>query len=783
MTNLLYIFDNFTFNNNTFIVNTIKRWFCYEINNLINSGDISNIKKITLIKTGPTVQICDLKIDNLVVEKILSIIDGLIYKRYAVYPNAVMKEIIEYFGKNVSPDNKIIVFSSINNLGIAPNNLNILNDILKDLPNKITYYNIGKYAFISILLTNIEEIFIDYRTNKLENIISKEHNIFKINAFDSNILNSKHINPDNLILKKQKLLDSELLIQSINKESINGESINGESINDKIIIQSEFLSNYLTKLQNIEYYIMENNTMDTDIYNKILGIFSLELLNEYVIDRKIFNMLKCFINLIKMIIEKKYNKCPIIVPIDEMDEKYKETNIEYILDFYKQIYPKIVNYHLDLGVKGFKIPTNLKTTSLNYKLLEGHVQIDKNNIKDQSVEFLTSNLSMTDWVDEYNDYNPFGFLIKYEISKFSFKGLIDENSTIIKWYPNLVVNSISNNCISVNDYYQMVISDLDNIEENFIQNDGDDGNNINEYKIVSQKEKLSLRNFTIIDKMNGDSNIILPIFINKKHWELVKMFWNYHMSIINNTFEYNYNKKMDNIYYLVLLKNFGIFTDNNKLTNNMIRTFCYYLRTSIQLMIDNKYVNSAQNEVIRLHNQLVNIPNSYDINKEQDNPNTDNLRNNSINYIVRIIQWIVSSNSDINKLKKYLVEYRNVVIKNYIEKFYKLDFWENIKTKTQEEQLKEIDILKQECVQENKSLFELEIDLICLCEFINKIYKLKGFNQFIKFIDSYNGCLPVNSDSLLNCDIFKTIYNTLENDKNFNIENFIKQVDFSDYLV
>ncbi len=735
--NLIYIFDNFTFNNNTFIINTIKRWFCYELNNIFNSNNDDIENKITIMKTGPTVQICTISIEKKNLIKVLSLIDGLIYKRYIEYPKSNLKDIFEYLQKNNNPDNKVVIFSSINSLGFNLKNSELIDSITSQLTYVTTIYNIGKYSCIQDIIKNVKEIYVDYRINKIEKIINKEHNIFTFKNFDLNLLK-----PIELIIQKKDILS-----------------------------ENDFISKYLNIMYNLELYVLSIEKIDDDVFSNIKSIMRFNIWN-YLKNVKIANIISCFKNSIQKILDRKYNKCPINVPIDTIPTEHTETNLKYIMEFYQQIYPKIINYYLDLNLKNFNIPSFYLTTEPDFKKILNYKKLLKDSISDDSVDFLTSNLTISDWIDEYNELNPFGFLIKFTLSKFAYKGLIDENSTLVKWYPNLVVSSVSNNCVSLNDYYQLVLSGLDDINENGFE-DGE------EYKIVSQKESLKLNDFTIIDKVHGDSNILLPIYINKNHWNLTKLFWTYHMSLIFNTFEYNYNKKMDNIYYLVMLKNFNMLNDPSKYNNNLIRVFIYYLRTCIELMLENKYINSVQNEVVRLHNQLtVGIKSNLITN----NLSNENLRINSINFMIRIIQWIVSSNSSLDKLKKYLFDYRNIVIKDYIEDKYKLDYWDNLKLKKPEDQEKELNILKYECVQENKSMFELEIDLIGMCELVNSIYKIKGFNQFIKFIDKNNGCLPTNSDCLINCDIFKSIFNNLQNNKSFNIDNYVGQIDFTPYL-
>lgn len=733
--NLIYIFDNFTFNDNTFIINTVKRWFCYEINNLINSGKINTeIQKITMLKTGPTVQICSIDLEKINIIKVLKMIDGIIYKRYSVYPNINFKQIFEYLATINEPNTQVIMFSSINNLGIADTNLEIINSITEKLNFVVKIYNIGKYAFLDKTIKNINEIFIDYRINKLESIINKEHKIF-------NFVNH---NPDLLNINKYV-----------------------EEWDSKIENKNKIISDYLILLQNAEYYILENDKLDEHIYSKIKNIIFFNLFS-HLNDTKILNFIRCFDNSVKKTIEKKYIKCPINIP-DDLPAEYSDGNIKYMMEFYKQIYPKIINYHMDSNIKNFHLPNNYITSKLNFEKIKNHKLIDKNTLMDNSTNFLASNLSMTDWVDEYNEYNPYGFLAKFNISKFGFKGLIDENSTIIKYYPNMIIGSISNNSVSINDYYQLVLSYLDNINENGCED-------CQEYQIVSQKELLRLNDFIITDNINGNTNILLPIYINKSHWVLTKLFWNYHMSFIFNTFEYNYNRKMDNIYYLTVLKNFNMFTDPNKINHNLIRVFFYYLRTCIELMLENKYISSVHNEVIRMYNKLIVEP-------SPQTSNGENLRINSNTFVIRIIQWIISSNCDLNLLKKYLRDYRNTVIKDYVLENYKLDYWDNLKIKNHQEQIDELNILKQEIVQNNKSLYDLENDLNGLGMFVNYMYKLKGFNQLIKFLDKNNGCIPINSDSFINCDIVKTSLITILNSLVFNINNYIEDIDFSSFLI
>ncbi len=736
---LIFIFDNSTFSNNTTIINCIKRWISYELNNILFKSEIrEKINKINFVKTFPSIQNCNINLDTIGVTKVLSIINGIIFKKYYTYPNINFKEIVDYISKIDNPNTKLVLFSSIDNIGMSNANIKYVNDIFDKVQFKINIYNIGKYSCLNTIFPKINEIFINFKNSKLETIISKEHNIFTIEKFNQNNLNIKTINFENL-----------------------GNTENPDENNN---MENNNINKILVLLQNIELYILENEISDENILSQIKNILNISIYN-FVKNKSIYCLIKNYINSIDNFLEKKYNKCPIIVPINDIPSNLTETNIKYILDFYQEIYPKFVNYLMELGLKNLKIPKGYITSTLNYDSIQKLPKFDSDSLLDDSKEFLNSNLTMSNWVDEYNEFNPFGILIKYSVSKFSFKGLIDENSTIIKWYPNTIINSVSNNWVSLNDYYQMVLTDLNNIQVN-----DEDGEHI----LVSKKELLKINDFLIIDNVNGDTNIVLPIYINKHHWSLTKSIWKYHMAFINNTFEYNYNKKMDNIYYLVLLKNLNMFNEPNKFTNSFIRVFFYNLRTCIELMIENKFINSVSNEVKKIF-EIITVING-------PNPNVDILRNNSITFVIMVIQWIISSNCNLEQLKNYLAGYRNIVINNYIFENYKIDFWEGIKNKPEEERKNELQILKQEIIQENKSLYDLEIDLVLLGELITKIYKLKGFNQLIKLLDKHNGCIPINSDTFINCNIFKSMFETLENYKTFNINNYLESIDLTYFL-
>ena len=74
-----------------------------------------------------------------------------------------------------------------------------------------------------------------------------------------------------------------------------------------------------------------------------------------------------------------------------------------------------------------------------------------------------------------------------------------------------------------------------------------------------------------------------------------------------------------------------------------------------------------------------------------------------------------------------------------------------------------------------------------MCEFINQIYKIKNFNQFIKYIDKFNSCIPINnvinSDNIINCELITNIYNNLLINKIFNTDDYIDKIEILEEII
>ena len=720
MDNLLIFFDNTTFKINNVILNYIKRLIIYEIiYKKIYKNDIGDVY---IYKTKPSlIEIKLTEQNNIDITTLLNTINNVIYKEYNSYDNLCFKKIldkIEEFEKETT-NNKIIIICSIDSEDYFPaSNIKIIDDKFKSFKSEIKLVNISKYAFLNNLCQKINEMFLDVKEFKIENLNIQE--LFKSNSdYD-------------YIKYGNSIIDEKSNLKSFNLD----------------IDKNDNLLNYLLFIDCAEKIVLSfaKDKLNQDINNLeiIKKVISINFLSQNII---LTNILKSFQksinNVIYRIIDSFYK-----LPINKLDNYLSQSYIKYILEFYEIIYPKIYKNNISklslINNNNYTKKNSNETSIVKLKTLPNL------NQSDNSIEYLRSTLSLTNWNEEYNNLNPFGFLIKYSPCKFSYKGILDINSSIIKSYPNMIINSVSTNWVGMYDYYQLILSD-------YVENPNDFSN--------IDKEIFNISNFNIIDNIQGDGNVLLPVYINQHHWELTKSIWSYHISFINNCFEPEYNKKMDNIYFLSFLKIFTNLKQNEKNTNakSTIRLFCYLLRTCIQILIDNKFLHSIKKDYPK-YLELV-------LGTEQIDKNS-----NLSDWIIRLLQLIISNGCDEEQLQKDFDLINKHIFNKFIISNYKMDFWEMINdSNTLPEKInQELDILKNHVLQDNISWLFLNHDIKIINKIIKSIYSIKGFNQFIKTLDLSNGLVEDNnSNNQINTLIISKIIQ----------DNFSEQFDITKFKV
>ncbi len=740
MNDLLLFVDNYTFKNNSIVFNYVKRLLVYEI--LKNKYINNKYENILLYKTNPIFSENKLNINNDYsdVKNIITNINNIFYKIYDFYKIENLIKIfntIEKYVKNkkYNKNDKIIIVCSIdfNHNNIEKSDMININKLINKFKLQIIMINITDSKFLNYFFPKIKEIHIDIKAFKTENIIVSD-------CFEIEFIS------ENFDLYYKKFIN----ISNYENNKINIDSDSGH----------EILLNYILMLNQINNFIIEKkvNNDKFELFKEIL------LIDFDSINITLINIIKNFQNSLNDIIYKLLNQ-NIKLQIEQIDPKLNDSYIKYILEFYEIIYPKLNNYN-NISKIINKKKMNNKPFKFDY-LKSNFINITIND-DDVSCNYLNSSISLSNWFEEYQNLNPFGFLISYNPNKLSYKGIYDSSSNIMKTYPKTNINDITTNCVSLYDYYQMILNEYQqklNIDENNIE--------LNKQEM----EYFNISNFKIIDNFHGNGNVLLPMYINKNHWNLTKSLWTYHMTLINNCFEFEYCVKMDNIYFYSLLKIINnlkiVDKKHNQNDKTIIILFCYLLRTCIQILIDNKFLHSIKNE----YNKYLNLIYS-----------TNDLNKNSIfsDWICRTIQLIVSNSIEIEVLEKDLNNITSHIFKRFIIDNYKMDFWDMINDSNINETNKktELNNLKQDVIQENICWLYLNYDLKLLNKIIKSIYSIKGFNQFIKQIDKTNGCLieSTTPDSINFINIKKII--TLKCEKQFDISIYMNDtlIDLSDYI-
>ena len=279
---------------------------------------------------------------------------------------------------------------------------------------------------------------------------------------------------------------------------------------------------------------------------------------------------------------------------------------------------------------------NFKTLNkFKNKLYESYTLIE-DKIEDyddcENCEYYYSNYTMSSWKDEIEEKGCMGLLLDIKIPDHCRTGNLIWNIYLI---------NITNTFMSVTDF----LNALGNSEKF----NGD----INNHKIIN-------------DSVMGSGNIVLPLYINKIHWEISKCYIPIMLSMLFTNNSISYLEKMDNIYYYVL-NDFcnKLFDKKIVLNENLIKNMSSIYRTCIQLSFDKRYHKGFEKHF----DKIITI---------NDNFNTFNLT---------FMQIITSSYFNFDKInnfiKSILQNYINYIIKNktieYISTIPKDTLYENLK--------------------------------------------------------------------------------------------------------
>lgn len=701
--------------------NTIKRWIIYWMNENLKNG---NLKSFSVGKTYLEPCLMKLENDNLKIENIIVLLDSIVIKKTEVYNCVNIKNIFDMILQNkfikqfeykkIINENKSVTFDNDDTIleiknRIADNKrIKKKNIIIEEEKDKNNYTDIYVFAsIIELILTteNIKYIKDSLVDNKIPNVNFINFSKKKVISIDPKILEKSIFlqNVDNyeLYVEMSQLLNLKPQLNDFTKNDLD-------------------VCDILLKLYEIEFEnYKKSNWSEDPISKNIANIYFnyVENLNQTkqsnfeISNGTYVNFIKHCINWVRMIFLEKNNNINFNIPSPNINSELMSDYVVEIIKFYQLVYPKLLFYHVEKKKYSFTLK---KLSQLNFS----NIKI-KNFINDNSTNYLYSSTTMSNWKQEYENLNPFGIFLKYDLSPVSHRGIYEHD--IISTYPNMIISSISNNLISLFDYYQLISADID----------------------TSTITKFNINDYIFIDNLHGNSNIMLPLYINSEHWKITKIYWTYHMSFINGAFEFDYVKKMDNIYFLVFIKMINTIC-NVKYNQNISRLLFYILRTTIQICIDNKYSYNNKSDYDKYYNLLL------------TSCNQEIFKKTFIDYLIRLIQAILTNNIQISEINEHMNCLFCVYIKHTIKIDHNNDYFENINKLPIDEKIKEIEYLNNKFNLNILCFSELKKDMLFLSEFMTRIFSIKKFNKLINFLDKNNGCLPIFEDDL-NCNIIDSI--------------------------
>ena len=339
-----------------------------------------------------------------------------------------------------------------------------------------------------------------------------------------------------------------------------------------------------------------------------------------------------------------------------------------------------------------------------------------------SCDFFTSPLTLSNWFDEIESNGCMGILLNIHITPLCKLGYIDE----IKF------KEISSSFMPVQDFINMTV-DYFNKKKN------------GKYGDLNKKEIIK-------GEVIGQSNAVIPLYINKYHWMIVKNYLDSLLGIIISHNPLSFTKNHYTFYFL-LIKNFSmrLFYQDNFLNEKNIKIFMALYRTCAELCFENNF-NRGIRKVIH------------------DKINLGNCHYDKILIQSLVTGYILSK----EMLDELFVNCLSDVIKIHN---IKIDLQEN---DSDEEITAKINMIKPIIYDKSLSIIETFYCSFKLNQIMDQIIKYYGsFNQLIKNLDSNFGIIDTYSCDLLINFIKENKFNIQSLDdflNEFNIELEIKNL-------
>jgi len=233
----------------------------------------------------------------------------------------------------------------------------------------------------------------------------------------------------------------------------------------------------------------------------------------------------------------------------------KINNIEYSDNVLMQ-YGK----HINKDIKYNMIKNVNMISTLEYDGSSIHIN-KSSDMFEKSCDFFFSSITLSSWFDELENNSCLGLLIKLKSPELVKVGIMD----------NIIIENITTTYLPVSDYVN-VVSEYFEKNKNF--NFGDLNN-----KIIISGTSI------------GDSNAIIPMYICKNHWLIVKKYLDPLLGIILTHNPFDFTNKSKSIFYIIFTQmTYLLFLpDKKELNIKYIKNYFAYFRTCAEICFENKY--------------------------------------------------------------------------------------------------------------------------------------------------------------------------------------------------
>jgi hypothetical protein len=467
------------------------------------------------------------------------------------------------------------------------NYLLILNKYIKNI-EIINMFLITTYPNIKVIKIEKENLFTEFKKiihcpYKLNNvkpysdIVNECCKLLKVN-FSNEVVMFTHFleshplfknitDYSNTILHVVNDVNNDIFMPNLEKHNVNIDLLSTTLLHtelQKFNINTDeyhcfFVKNGIEKIQiNDEIVTMPSNIKNLTHYNDILNAieFTLEIIkNSDTINKDLYllmrDILLQYINI--EIGEIKYHSIVLYYHLKKYYLKifnnleHNPTSkifIEYFNNSIKSNKNKKMNQNII--IKNMELLNNINQRSD----VENITNNNFNNNFNNSCDFFNSTITLTNWFEEVQDNNGLGLLITITKNK---------------------VDATTITYISLIDY---LLTTMNYFEKN---------KNLTYGNLYGNK---------IINGMGiGSANALLPLYINKYHWRIVKKYLPLLLGIIMESNPFTYTKNDENIYFSLFNDMTIKLFDSHKqfLNEKYIKNYIAFLRTCAEICFERKF--------------------------------------------------------------------------------------------------------------------------------------------------------------------------------------------------